>query len=253
MLFRSMERFHRHNFFYFNYTLKGEYQSLSQKQNNKITIKEGELYAGQPNCAHALCIHDNQESIIVGVLIKKETMFNHFLPNINSNFFHFLLDPISDELSEKFIHFRIEDDSNIKSLLKMMIIEYADKKPDTQSVLKPLVLAFLMQINREFKEEYSEDLTQQIAQYIRENFNHTTLKDVAKHFGYNHIYLGSLLHKNLKTSFSKIVLNERMERAVVLLENSSLSIEKIAMLLGYSNSSNFYKAFKSYFGKSPRA
>ncbi|MBR1703404.1 MAG: helix-turn-helix domain-containing protein [Lachnospiraceae bacterium] len=43
-----------------------------------------------------------------------------------------------------------------------------------------------------------------------------------------------------------------MERAVLLLNNTTLSIEEIASMLGYSNNSNFYKAFREYYGMSPR-
>ena len=43
-----------------------------------------------------------------------------------------------------------------------------------------------------------------------------------------------------------------MERAVLLMQNTTLSIEEISVMLGYSNQSNFYKAFKGYFGKTPR-
>ncbi len=44
----------------------------------------------------------------------------------------------------------------------------------------------------------------------------------------------------------------RMQRARLLLKHTDLAIEKIAAMLGYGNSSNFYKAFKQYYGSSPR-
>ncbi len=43
-----------------------------------------------------------------------------------------------------------------------------------------------------------------------------------------------------------------MERAGILLKGTSLPIEEIALMLGYSNSSNFYKAFREYYHMSPR-
>ena len=43
-----------------------------------------------------------------------------------------------------------------------------------------------------------------------------------------------------------------MQRARLLLAHTDLSIEQIATMLGYSNSSNFYKAFTGYSGVSPR-
>lgn len=43
-----------------------------------------------------------------------------------------------------------------------------------------------------------------------------------------------------------------MNRATALLKGTNLSVEEIAIMLGYSNPSNFYKAFRSYFHASPR-
>ena len=105
------ELFHRHDFFYFNYTYQGEYDSISYKYDNRITIREGELYAGQPFAGHAICVHNDKETTIIGVLIQKETFFRAFLPMLsaNSKFFHFLLDPSTNSFSDEFLHFNIED------------------------------------------------------------------------------------------------------------------------------------------------
>lgn len=43
-----------------------------------------------------------------------------------------------------------------------------------------------------------------------------------------------------------------MKRAVILLKETDLSVEEISLMLGYSNSSNFYKAFKEYYHLTPR-
>lgn len=43
-----------------------------------------------------------------------------------------------------------------------------------------------------------------------------------------------------------------MEKGAALLKETGLPIEEIALMLGYRNSSNFYKAFREYYGQSPR-
>ena len=43
-----------------------------------------------------------------------------------------------------------------------------------------------------------------------------------------------------------------MERALILMKGTLLSLEDIAAMLGYSNHSNFYKAFRAYYGCTPR-
>ena len=79
-----------------------------------------------------------------------------------------------------------------------------------------------------------------------------TLKEIANHFSYHPNYISSLLQKKLGKTFSKILLEKRMDKAVILLKGTTLSIEEIAIMTGYSNTSNFYKAFREYFGKTPR-
>ena len=252
------ELFHRHDFFYFNFTYQGEYDSISFKYDNRITIREGELYAGQPFAGHALCVHDDKETTIIGVLIQRETFFRTFLPMLSSNtrLFHFLLDPATNEFSDEFMHFKIEHDCNIRTLLEMMVIEYANKQEDTQAVLKSLTLSFLLQVARQFVQANQtapcERLSEKIVQYMSEHFDSVTLKDIAKHFSYHPNYVSTLLQRELGRSFSEILLEQRMERAVILLKGTNLPIEEVALLLGYSNSSNFYKAFREYFKSSPR-
>ena len=103
----------------------------------------------------------------------------------------------------------------------MMVIEYANKQEDTQAVLKSLTLSFLLQIARQFvhanQASSAGSLSEKIVQYMGEHFDSVTLKDIAKHFSYHPNYVSTLLHRELGKSFSEILLEQRMERAVILL------------------------------------
>ena len=255
---KQQEPFHRHEYFFFNYTYKGQYDSLSYKYDNCITIREKELYAGQPFAGHALCVHDDHETIIIGVLIRRETFFRVFLPMLStdSRLFHFFLDPATDCFSDEFLHFHIEDDCNIRTLLEMMVIEYADRRADTQEILKPLVLAFLLQIARQYAETHPspacERLSDRIVQYMHEHMDSVTLKEIAAKFSYHPNYISTLLRRETGRSFSEILLKIRMKRAVTLMRGTDLPISEISLMLGYGNSSNFFRAFRDYYHQSPR-
>ena len=251
------ELFHRHDFFFFNYTYKGQYDSLSRKYDNKITIYENELYAGQPFAGHALYAHDNAETIIVGILIQKRTFFHSFLPLLTANFnlLHFLLDPTVNCFSDEFIHFKIDESCNILHIIELMIIEYAYKQEDTQNILKPLVLSFLAMIARQYSritQTRHEHLSDRLIQYISEHVDTVTLKELSKIFQYHPNYISNILSKKTGKTFSQIKIEQRMNKSLILLKNSTLSINEIALTLGYSNNSNFYKEFRRYYGKSPR-
>lgn len=251
------EIFHRHDFFFFNYTYKGQYESLSHKYDNKITIYENELYAGQPFAGHALYAHDNTETIIIGVLIQKRTFFHSFLPLLTANFslLHFLLDPSVNSFSDEFIHFKLEKTCHILQLIELMVLEYAYKQSDTQNVLKPLVLSFLTMVARQYSSQNKtehEKLSDRIVQYISEHIDTVTLKELSKQFPYHPNYISNLLSQKIGKTFSQIKLEQRMSKSIILLNNTTLSISEIALMLGYSNSSNFYKDFKDYYQLSPR-
>lgn len=252
------EMFHRQDFFFFNFAYKGDYGALSYKYDNRITIKEGECYIGQPFAGYALYAHSEEEIIIMGVLIQKETFFRTFLPVLSSDakLFRFFLEPQTNEYSEEFIHLRFDDDFQIRMLLEMMVIEYANKHEDTQAILRPLVLTLFMQVARQYRRSTptpkDETLSDKIVRYMSEHSDVVTLKDIAAHFAYHPNYISTLLHREIGKSFSEILLEQRMQRAISLLKGTNLSIEEIALMLGYSNSSNFYKAFREYYKVSPR-
>lgn len=98
----------------------------------------------------------------------------------------------------------------------------------------------------------TDNLSDRIVQYMSEHSDRVTLKDIAAQFSYHPNYISTLLRREVGKSFSEILLSQRMERAVILLRGTDLTISEIALMLGYSNSSNFYKTFREYYGVSPR-
>ncbi len=253
------EPFHRQDFFFIDYAYHLDYNALSSKFDNLITVREGDCYIGQPFSGYALRGDSPDDDIImIGVHIKKEAFFREYLPalSMDSDMFRFFLDPQTDKFSDEFIHLSFEKTSPVRTLLEMMVVEYADKKEDTQLILKPMVLALFMHIARRYRIEKhrvpASTLSEQIVQYINSHPESVTLKEIAGRFSYHPNYISSLLHKELGKTFSEIVLEKRMDRAVILLKGTDLSIEEISSMLGYSNTSNFYKAFREFYGKTPR-
>lgn len=254
------ERFHRHDFFYFNYTYRGEYDSLSCRDDHRITIRERELYAGQPFAGHALCVHDDQEVVIIGLLIRRETFFRTFLPLLRTDtpLFHFLIDPASDPYVHEFLHLSLQGDCTVRTLLEMMVLEYADKKEDTQGVLKSLALAFLMQVARRATSFHRrtpppQSMAEEMVRYIGEHPDTATLKGLAERFSYHPNYISTLLRRETGKSFTEIQLEQRLTRAAALLRGTDLPVADVARMVGYSSSSNFYRAFRARYGQSPRA
>lgn len=88
--------------------------------------------------------------------------------------------------------------------------------------------------------------------YVDNHFADATLEGAASDVGRSIYYLSRLFKQHTGKNFSDYVMAKRMERAASLLSSYRYEIWEISDLLGYNNAKNFSKAFKSYFGKSPR-
>ena len=253
----ELQQFHRHEYFYFNYAFSGQQDMLSLKYDRRVTMRQGDIYAGQPFAGHA-AVPSSSNVLTVSILIRPEVLFQSFLPSLSgsADMVNFLLNPATDSFSQEVIHFNAIDDMQIRKLIELMVSEYADDKADVQTVLKPLVLAFLLQISRYYqpakKRKRHNNISADIIRYINGHITDASLKGIADEFGYHPNYVCAILKKETGKTFSRLLLEQRMERAVALLKSTNMAVENISAMVGYSNPSNFHKAFKEYYNKSPR-
>lgn len=252
------EPFHRQDFFFINYGYKQSYNALSARFDNQITIRENGCYISQPYGGYALRGQSDTDIIIIGVLIRKEAFFREYLHVLSSDaaLFRFFLEPQKDRFSDEYLHLSFDAHHPVRRLLELMVIEYANRTDDTQAILKPMLLTLFFHIIRRYRMENvmltEMTLLEEIIQFITDHMEKVSLADIGKAFAYHPTYVSSLLHRETGKTFSQILLEKRMDRAAILLQNTTLSIEEAASLIGYSDHSNFYKAFKDYFGMTPR-
>lgn len=248
--------YHRHDYFYFNYCYKGVHEYSTK--NNTIVVNENDIYAGQPFVSHRHLPEKSEDGVLVCIFIRPELVYKTLLPYINTSksMTNFLIRPSADRYSEESIHFSLKNDYNIRKLIELMIIEYANSTENTQSILRSLTSAMIMQVARKYSRQQDKqqvlNISSQIIKYIAEHNSTVTLQEVAARFSYHPNYISALLKKETGKTFSRIVLEERMSRALMLLQSTNLPVEQVAYILGYSNPSNFHKAFRDYYNKSPR-
>ena len=254
------EKFHRQDYYFMNFAYRGDYDAVSQRTGNTITIREGECYVSQPFAGYAIRADGRSERTIIGVLVKKETFHKTFLPFLvcDERLLGFFLGARDNRFADECIHLKVAAGSPMWDILELMAVEYSGRSDDSQAILKPLAVSLLMCFAREFRRERRRNadadapLEEKIVRYMSERMDAVSLADIAAHFGYHPNYLSSLLHKRLGRTFGQVLASLRMDRAKMLIENSALSLEDISSMLGYSEPSAFYKAYKTYFNSTPR-
>ncbi|PKM58544.1 MAG: hypothetical protein CVU98_00370 [Firmicutes bacterium HGW-Firmicutes-3] len=92
-----------------------------------------------------------------------------------------------------------------------------------------------------------------LVEYIKNNYYEPlSLDEIAsKMYFMNPSYLSRLFHDETGDTFSKTLLNIRMEKAKQLLDEQELSITEVAVTVGYNNVAYFIKTFKSIYQQTP--
>lgn len=90
-------------------------------------------------------------------------------------------------------------------------------------------------------------------QYISENISvRLSLSDVSDYVGLSPNYLSMLLHKETGIKFSVLLTKMKTEEAKRLLQDPTIKIYEIGLLLGYEDYSYFYQVFHKATGLSPK-
>lgn len=90
-------------------------------------------------------------------------------------------------------------------------------------------------------------------QYIKHNYDHIKVNDIAKYIGINRSYLSSIFKKKLNISPQEYLVTYKLKKATELLKSTNLSIQDISFSIGYENPLTFSKIFKQYYGVSPKS
>ena len=78
-----------------------------------------------------------------------------------------------------------------------------------------------------------------------------TATDVARRINISYSHMATILSRELNTSFSELLLNERINAAKRLLLTTDMSITEIALDAGFTDSSYFIKKFHKFTGTTP--
>lgn len=87
--------------------------------------------------------------------------------------------------------------------------------------------------------------------YIQSNYQTITLEQMADEFHLSGPYISKYIHKKSGRTFMELVTNIRMKKARTLLKNGNMTVENIALAVGYPNVEHFNRTFRKKFNMTP--
>ena len=91
----------------------------------------------------------------------------------------------------------------------------------------------------------------EIMNYIQANYLNVTLDELAEKFYLSKPYLSKYIKEKSGMTFGDIIKKVRMKKARSLLKSSSMTVENIAMSVGYQNVEHFNRLFKKAYDMTP--
>ena len=99
---------------------------------------------------------------------------------------------------------------------------------------------------------HRSEYVEHAVEYMQNNYSSITVADVSNYLGIDRSYLAAIFKQSQGISPSEYLLQIRMRQSSHMLLNLSMPIQDIARYVGYDDSLTFSKAFKRFFGVSPK-
>jgi AraC-like DNA-binding protein/quercetin dioxygenase-like cupin family protein len=243
---------HRHDFFEILFVFDGH--AVTSVDQDTITLDAGDACVMNPNAEHSITRFREEEDFAVNLLLSKSLFSQSFYAilfadeNMNRFFNQYMLGSASPK---SYMIFRGGEDA-IRTVTSL-ITEFLHPRKYSPVVIESILIMLFAYFLRSYNpgEAGDKQTLHEILDYLGDHFAKASLKQTARRFHYHPKYLSALIKKETGRTFSDILLDLRLRRAVVYLTTTRLAVERIVEMVGYYDRSFFYRAFKKRYGLSP--
>lgn len=246
---------HSHDFIEMVYMCEGCTTHLISGK--KVLLKEGELLILSPSAVQEI-MPAGYDDIGVNFIVMP-SFFDDVLKMIGEEktpLHRFLIDTIKGNNSDAaYLHFNVAEVLPIQNLIENLIwnLLYADSNRRNINQ-KTMALLFLQLMNHTDKlHAYEEDeIIVKVLRYIEDHYQQGSLSALSEILRYDLYALSREIKGKTGKTYTALLQEKRLSKACFYLKNTPMTIEDIAVSVGYENISYFYKLFKNTFGVSPR-
>ena len=131
-------------------------------------------------------------------------------------------------------------------------IEYCKSMTDANKLCAEMLEDYVSRVQEVKKNPSVSNLMRNSCEYIKSHLGESiSIEELAQRTGYTEYYFSHKFKKEIGCSVNDYILNEKVERAKLLLSGTTESIQSISDGLAFSNRSYFYTCFQKMTGMSP--
>lgn len=249
---------HRHNYIEIMYVCKG---TITHYLDGKeVTMQKGDMLLLNQHVRHGVK-KAGYDDIGINFIALPE-FFDIPLQMLKEKnvLAEFLVETLrrSDQVSH-YLLFRLKEDPAIENLMENMIASMIDEERNEDDINRytmGIVFLYLLRhvdcLTQNSSQSYKDVVVQSTLNYIDTWYKTANLTKIAGDFHQSLSVLSKMIKQSTGYTFQELLQRKRFQKAVLLLMESNLTVEEIAVAVGYENQSYFYRQFKARYGMTPR-
>ena len=244
--------FHAHNAFEILLCLSGD--AVISVKGKKYRMKSGDIALISPHQVHDILSESRASARFLIVQVSRNFL-QEYLSGLKTTVFS---DTLITDVLEK------EKADELRKVLLSLAIEYFSLSNENEGIIVIYklvgILAFFLSnlaYTRFTEQEYLEHTkiigrVTRIAEYIDKNYQYkVTLEDIAAEEDLSANYVSQFFTKYIGVTFQKYLNNVRLEAALRLLTDDSLTVSEVANYSGFADAKYMAQVFRRYFGCPP--
>lgn len=237
--------------------------------NEEILVKAGEFFMPNQYTMRSCCPL-GENDIVLSIVMKTQFLEQICIRLKKDNpLTQFMMDILRRDIYwNRYLHFQDVDDLVVYNLIEALIyvaFPYLNDdnigcgSPEDPKLVEMLAEALFVRLSQSMtaadktaSSNYDEVIRQTVLSYIASNYRNASLRQLAGIVNQSESALSRQIKTIFNATFTELLLNKRFERAVILLQQTELSVADIARTVGYENTSFFYRRFRQIYGISPK-
>ena len=249
---------HRHNYVEMVYMCAGTTTHIINGS-NELVLKEGDLLFLNQNVYHEI-LPAGERDLAVNFIILPEFFDRPISMVERENILRdFLISTLAgDTAINDYLYIKTKGIIPVENLLENMIWTILGRHPMMDTINQTSMGLLLMnlsrfanQIGRSDPQHEEQSLMFSVLDYIEHHYQNGTLAEISELSHLPTYQVSRMLKKRTGKNFKELLQLRRLQQAAYLLQNTTLSIDKIIVHIGYENSSYFYRVFREKYGCSP--
>ena len=250
---------HRHNYVEIVFMCQGHLTHVIDRV-NRVELEEGDLLFLNQFSSHEI-LPAGMEDIAVNFMVLPE-FFDTAQEMLDKGnvISQFLLSAMRREGGEgQYLHFKAAPLLPVQNLAENMIWSLLKRQPDRRRTNQfTMGLLFLELVNHGETLEAGgpsggrDQAVMEALAYIQSNYRTASLTALANQMNLPDYALSKLIKTETGSTFKKLLQQKRLHQAARLIRETDLPVSDVITLVGYDNTSYFYRVFREEFGLTPR-